>query len=110
MSDQIRRAWDKGGVAIYVAFAVLLAMGFGYSICASQGRDAMVQLAEQQRLERASLTRAHKVEVKYLRERLSESKAVIINLANQSSRNTATSAEAAKTAVEALKQNSEVKP
>lgn len=110
MPEQIAKAWNKGGVAVYVALAVLLAMGFGYSICASQSRTSMVELSEQQRLERAAIERRHNAEKKYLRERLAESKATIISLAQQSAKNNASSTEATKAAVEIIKQSSEAKP
>lgn len=110
MPEQIAKAWNKGGVAVYVALAIALAMGFGYSICASQNVGAMLDLANQHRLERAAIERRHTAEKKYLRERLAESKSVIISLANQSAKNNASSTEATKAAVEIIKQSSEAKP
>lgn len=69
MPEQIRNAWNKSAVPFYVAIAVVLSMGCGYSISASQNRQASVELADIYSKERASIRRAHKVEVKQLSER-----------------------------------------
>lgn len=69
MPEQIRNAWNKSAVPFYVAIAVVLSMGCGYSISASQNRQASVELADIYSKERASIRRAHKVEVKQLTER-----------------------------------------
>jgi cell division protein FtsB len=69
MPEQIRNAWNKSAVPFYVAIAVILSMGCGYSISASQNRQASVELADIYSKERASIRRAHKVEVKQLSER-----------------------------------------
>lgn len=69
MPEQIRNAWNKSAVPFYVAVAVVLSMGCGYSISASQNRQAAVELASIYAKERASIRRAHKVEVKALTER-----------------------------------------
>lgn len=69
MGEQIRRTWDKSAVPFYVAVAVVLSMGCGYSISAAQNRQAAVELADIYGKERASIRRAHKAEVKQLTER-----------------------------------------
>jgi cell division protein FtsB len=69
MPEQIRNAWNKSAVPFYVAVAVVLSMGCGYSISASQNRQAAVELADIYAKERASIRRAHKAEVKQLTER-----------------------------------------
>lgn len=69
MPEQIRNAWNKSAVPFYVAIAVVLSMGCGYSISASQNRQASVELADIYSKERASIRRAHKAEVKQLTER-----------------------------------------
>lgn len=66
MDGQIRKTWDKTAIPLYLAVAVVLSMGCGYSISAAQNRQAMVDQAEIASKERASLRRAHKAEVKDL--------------------------------------------
>lgn len=63
MPEQIRKAWNKSAVPFYVAICVILSMGCGYSISASQNRDASVEMAAIHAKERASIRRAHKAEV-----------------------------------------------
>lgn len=100
----------RNGMICYMLLAMLSASAFGYSIAAWQNVGAMVQIAEQTRLERMSQERRHKADKDYLRERLAESKATIISLAQQSAKNNASSTEATKAAVEIIKQNVEAKP
>lgn len=69
MPEQIRNAWNKSAVPFYVAIAVILSMGCGYSISASQNRTAAVELADIYSKERASIRRAHKVEIRQLTDR-----------------------------------------
>jgi len=69
MPEQIRNAWNKSAVPFYVAVAVVLSMGCGYSISAAQNRQAAVEIADIYGKERASLRRAHKAEIKALTER-----------------------------------------
>jgi len=83
MGEQMRNAWNKGALPFYVAVCVLLAMGFGYSISASQNRQAMVDLSDVHSKERASIRRAHKAEVKQLTERNTFLTNQIANLAKQ---------------------------
>lgn len=66
MPEQIRNAWNKSAVPFYVAIAVILSMGCGYSLCAAQNRQAMVEQTAVHAKERASLRRAHKIEIKAL--------------------------------------------
>jgi translation initiation factor 6 (eIF-6) len=69
MGEQMRKTWDKSAVPVYIALAVVLSMGCGYSISASQNRQAMVDLSEVHSKERASIRRAAKAEVKALTDR-----------------------------------------
>lgn len=69
MGEQIQKAWNKSAVPLYIAVAVVLSMGCGYSISASQNRQAAVELSNVASKERASIRRAHKLEVKQLTER-----------------------------------------
>lgn len=69
MGEQIQKAWNKSAIPLYIAVAVVLSMGCGYSISASQNRQAMVEQNEIASKERASIRRAHKVEIKQLTER-----------------------------------------
>jgi len=94
MPEQIRNAWNKSAVPFYVAIAVVLSMGCGYSISASQNRQAAVELADIYSKERASIRRAHKVEVTKLTERNTFLVNQIASLASKSS-------DATKTAIEA---------
>lgn len=69
MPEQIRNAWNKSAVPFYVAIAVVLSMGCGYSISASQNRQASVEISDIYSKERASIRRAHKAEIKALTDR-----------------------------------------
>lgn len=108
-SDQIHKVWDKGGgVATYVVLAVLLAIGFGYAICAVQSQDAMLRLADQQRLERQSMKRAHKLEVEYLRSELRKSKEIIVRQSDQLYSVAKGANDATKAAVDVIDKQTEV--
>lgn len=110
LPDSKPRNQCRNGLAMYLALTILLSAGFGYSLCSWHSRTAFVELADQQTRERAAIERRHTAEKKYLRERLAESKATIISLAQQSAKNNASSTEATKAAVEIIKQNVEAKP
>lgn len=69
MVDQIQKVWDKSAIPLYLAVAVVLSMGCGYSISAAQNRQAAVEITAVHAKERASLRRAHKIEIKALTER-----------------------------------------
>lgn len=69
MGEQIQKAWDKSAVPLYIALAVVLSMGCGYSICAAQNRQTTVDITAIASKERASIRRAHKLEVTKLTER-----------------------------------------
>lgn len=100
----------RNGMICYMVLAMLLASAFGYSIAAWQNVGATIKMTEQARLERMAQERRHKADKDYLRDKLAESKAVIISLAQQSAKNNASSTEATKAAVEIIKQNVEAKP
>lgn len=93
MGEQIRRAWDKSAVPLYLAMAVILSMGCGYSISSAQNRQTTVDITAIHSKERASIRRAHKVEVKALTERNTFLVNQIAQLASKSS-------DATKTAIE----------
>jgi hypothetical protein len=85
MGEQIRNAWNKSAIPLYLAVAVVLSMGCGYSISASQNRQAMVDLAQVHSKERASIRRAAKAEVKALTDRNTFLTNQITELARKSS-------------------------
>lgn len=85
MGEQIRNVWNRSAVPFYIAIAVVLAMGCGYSISASQNRQSMVDLAQQQIKERASIQRAHRKEVRLMQDRNTFLVNQIASLARQSS-------------------------
>lgn len=69
MPEQIRNAWNRSAVPLYVAISVVLSMGCGYSISSAQNRQAAVEMAGIYSKERASIRRAHKAEVSRLTDR-----------------------------------------
>lgn len=103
MNDQVRKTWDKSAISVYVVIALLLAVGFGYSLCAISGRAAMVELADQQRKERSSMIKLHKAEVSFLRERNMDSKRIIEKQSDQLAKAGMQSSETAQAAVEVVK-------
>lgn len=93
MGEQMRNAWNKSAIPLYIAIAVVLSMGCGYSISAAQNQLTIIETTKIASKERASIRRAHKVEVKALTERNTFLVNQIAQLASKSS-------DATKTAIE----------
>lgn len=106
----VSSACGKGGMLLYVSLAILMSIGFGYSLAATQGARALIALSEQQVKERASLNRAHKAEKKYLREQLFERNKTIARQSDQLATNGGKAADGTKAAIQLIeKQTPEAK-
>ena len=94
MGDQIRKAWDKNVVVVCMVLAVLMGVAFGASLSTIMAQEQASAAQESQRKEReesqllhskerATLTRNHRAEKKYLREQLAERNATIAKQSDQ---------------------------
>ena len=93
MGEQIRKAWDKSAIPLYIAIAAVMTMSCGYAIRAQQDLDVTVQVAKVQAKERAALKRAHKLELKTLKAENTRLTDTIASLARKSADNTKTAIE-----------------
>lgn len=93
MGDQIRRAWDKSAIPLYIAIAAVMTMSCGYAIRAQQDLDTTVRVSELHIKERAALRRAHKLELKVLKAENTRLTDTIASLARKSADNTKTAIE-----------------
>ena len=102
MGDKIRKAWDKNVVAILMIVSVIAAISLGMSIGAINGQNQAATAQESQRKERASLTRAHRAEKKYLLKQLAERNATIARQSDQLSALAAKASDGNKAAIQII--------
>lgn len=93
---RLRDAWDRNGFGIYIALAVLMAIGFGFSICSMLSQNTLLELDARYREEIAK-------ERLYLRNSIQEKNIIIAKQSDQLAAMGAKSADVANKAADALK-------
>lgn len=83
VKEKIKIGWDRSGVGAYAALAMLLALACGYSFAGWQAQRQMVNLVEQHRIERESITKGQKTQLDYLRRQLRERNATVARQSDQ---------------------------
>lgn len=102
MGDQIRKVWDKNVVVVCMVLAVLMGVAFGASLSTIRNQENATVVQESHRKERASLTRAHRAEKKYLRTQLAERNDTIARQSDQLADLAAKAAEGNKAAMKLM--------
>lgn len=94
--DRLRDAWDRTGFGIYIGLAVLMAIGFGFSICSMMAQNTLLELDARYREEIAK-------ERQYLRNSIQEKNVIIAKQSDQLAAMGVRSAEATGKVTEVLK-------
>lgn len=81
--ERVRNAWDRSGVAVYAALAVLLAAACGFSGGMWSAKNDIMSLIVAHRVESDADDQACRADIAYMRGLLDEAKQVIARQSDQ---------------------------
>lgn len=81
--ERVRHAWDRSGVAVYAALAVLLAAACGFSGGMWSAKNDIMSLIVAHRVESDADDQACRADIAYMRGLLDEAKQVIARQSDQ---------------------------